>query len=277
VNSKGIFSECPLGCGFGLEPSQILLPEGPLLKCKDCGQLVSSTDGDTYKRRFQPFDEDNPIDTNPSVHKKRLRRVGRHMRLPPGETRLLDVGCNVGTFLQEARTEGFIATGVEPDKRAVEIGAGSGLDIKCGYLHEMNFAENSHDMITLFEVIEHLEKPVGLMRECRRILKPSGLVFLTTGNTRSWTVKFLRERWDYFDLSLGHISFFSPSSMLRLAERAGFEVESIETKSVSFQNGLCGSNLERFAKKMIGEALNLPARALSRGHDMAVVLKKDAQ
>ncbi|MFO7462079.1 MAG: class I SAM-dependent methyltransferase [Desulfatiglandales bacterium] len=276
IKLKAMINECPLGCTSGFEPSHIVLPEGPLLKCRDCGQLVSSANEETYKRRFQPFDENNPIDPNPSVHRKRLRKVERLAGSRPGETCILDVGCNVGTFLHEAKARGFTATGVEPDRRAVEIGVGSGLDIRCGYLHEVGIAESSYDIITLFEVIEHLWEPIPLMQECRRILKPSGLVLLTTGNTQSWTVKFLGERWDYFDLALGHVSFFCPSSIVRLAEKAGFEVEKIETKSVSVRNGSSGSRLWGFARKMIGEALNVPARVFCRGHDMFVVLKKNA-
>lgn len=56
------------------------------------------------------------------------------MTLPPSETALLDVGCNVGTFLEQARTDGFRVTGMEPDASAVRAAASS-LDIRCGYLH----------------------------------------------------------------------------------------------------------------------------------------------
>jgi len=208
------------------------------------------------------------------VHLKRLKKVKRYTNLPPGVARLLDVGCNIGTFLQHAKTLGFQAMGVEPDREAAEVGAESGLDIKCGYLQGMNFAEGSFQIITLFEVIEHLTEPIALMRECRRILEPSGRMFITTGNTRSWTVRFVQEKWDYFALRLGHISFFNPASMVRLAEKAGFEVVRIETRSFTAQNGLSPSNLERFAKKMLGEALNWPAKMCQRGHDIFAVLKK---
>jgi len=252
----------------------IQLPEGSLLKCVKCGQLVTSSDMETYHRRFQPFDESNPIDRNPRVHVKRLRRMRRHMNRSPDETRLLDVGSNIGTFLNQARFQGYEVTGVDPDVNAVQTAAASGLNVKCGYLHEMHFADGHFDIITLFEVIEHLKDPIGLLRECNRILKLSGLLFITTGNTESWTVRFLKEDWDYFDLKLGHISFFSPSSMRMLAERTGFKVTKMETRSVSVQKRFCGSKLERNGRKVVGEILNLPARMLNRGHDMFVVLKK---
>jgi 2-polyprenyl-3-methyl-5-hydroxy-6-metoxy-1,4-benzoquinol methylase len=269
-----IFGECPLECGCGLEPSRIVLPEGPLLECRHCGHLVSSADCKTYERNFQPFGEGNPIDRNPRVHIKRLEKVKRFVHAPPGALRLLDVGCNMGTFLHQAKSQGFQAVGVEPDRAAAEAGVLAGLDIKCGYLPEMGFGEASFQVVTLFEVIEHLTEPIALMRECRRILARTGRMFITTGNTRSWTVRFLQEKWDYFALKLGHISFFNPASMVKLAEKAGFEVVRIETRSVSAQNGSCPSALKRFARKTLGEGLNLPAKMFDRGHDMFVVLKK---
>ena len=94
-----IFGECPLKCGCGLEPGRIILPEGPLLECGHCGHLVSSADNKTYERNFQPFDEANLIDRNPRVHINRLEKVKRYKDMPPGEVRLLDVGCKMGTFI----------------------------------------------------------------------------------------------------------------------------------------------------------------------------------
>lgn len=274
LSDARLFVECPLECGCGLEPSRIILPEGPLLECRHCGHLVTSADGKTYDENFQPFDEANPIDQNPRVHVKRLEKVKRYTDIPPGEVHLLDVGCNLGAFLHQAKARGFHAVGVEPDRTAAEAGAAAGLDIRYGYLQEMGFAEGSFQVVTLFEVIEHLTEPIALMRECRRILARSGRIFITTGNTRSWTVEFLKGNWDYFALKLGHISFFNPESMARLAEKADLQVVRIETGSVSAQTDFCPSALGRFSKKMVGEALNLPAKLFHRGHDMFVVLKK---
>ena len=277
MGSLSVINECPLNCDCGLEPADIHLPEGSLLKCIKCGQLVTSSDVETYHRRFRPFDESNPIDPNPSVHVKRLRRARRHMDRSPGETRLLDVGCNIGTFLNQARLQGYRVTGVEPDEKAVQTATESGLNVKCGYLHDMHFPDEHFDIITLFEVIEHLKDPIGLLKECYRIIRPSGLLFITTGNTDSWTVRFLKEDWDYFDLKLGHISFFCSSSIRVLAERTGFNLSKVETRSVSLRRSSCSSRLKRRGRKMLGEMLSFPARVLNRGHDMFVVLKKKAR
>ena len=266
--------KCPVGCGSTLEPSDLLLPEGALLRCTQCGQLVSACDAETYQRRFQPFGEDNPIDRNPSVHRKRLRKVQRHVHLQPRGTRLLDIGCNIGTFLQVAKERGYSVLGVEPDPGAVEAGLRAGLDIRCGYLHEVNLGDAQYDIVTLFEVLEHLEDPAGLLKECRRILKPGGFLCMTTGNSRSWTARFMKGKWDYFDLKLGHISFFNPSSVSLMAERTGFEVVKIETKSVGLQRKEETSRVKYRMSKMVAEVLGLAAGRLNRGQNMFVTLRK---
>jgi len=270
-----IINSCPIGCDGSLVPSPLLLPEGPLFKCSQCGQFVSSCDNESYKRRFQPFDENHPIDHNPHVHAKRLRQVQKYASNGGSEKKtILDIGCNIGTFLGLAKAAGYLTLGVEPDTKAVQEGTGSGLDIRCGYLHDLKFADSSLDIVTLFEVIEHLDKPIGLLAECHRILKRTGFMFITTGNTSSWTVGWRGQHWDYFDLKLGHISFFNPLSMRMLARKAGFDVVKIETRSISLRDKESASWIEYRVAKLATEALSLPARLMKRGHDMLAVLRK---
>lgn len=273
-----IINECPIGCQGTLGSSDFMLPEGPLRRCNQCGQLVTVCDRESYGSRFQPFDEDHPIDRNPHVHLKRLARVQKYAPNGiHGQKAILDIGCNIGTFLGLAIEAGYRAIGVEPDPKAAQEAVGSGLDVRCGYLEDLNFPEEAFDLITLFEVIEHLEKPAALLQECHRILRTSGKMFITTGNTSSWSVRRRKEEWDYFDLKLGHISFFNPLSMGILARSGGFEVQKIETRSVSLQDKESASWLKYRLTKIAAEAMSLPARLLNRGHDMFVVLRKQAQ
>jgi len=270
-----IINECPVGCDGALVSGPFVLREGPLLKCNRCGQFVNSCDHETYRRRFQPFDKDHPIDRNPHVHAKRLRKVQTYAPNGFSEKKtILDIGCNIGTFLGLAKAAGYCTLGVEPDAKAVQEGIGSGLDIRCGYLHDLKLGDSTFDIITLFEVIEHLDKPQWLLAECHRILKKAGFMFITTGNTSSWTVKWRKQDWDYFGLKLGHISFFNTGSITVLARNTGFEVVNIATKSVSLRDRRGCSRVEYRIAKIAAEILSLPARLLNRGHDMFVVLKK---
>ena len=67
-------------------------------------------------------------------------------------------------------------------------------------------------------------------------MEPGGLLVLSTGNTASWTATSMKARWDYFQIAkdAGHVSFYNPRSLGRLAERSGFGVAHLETSRVRF-------------------------------------------
>jgi 2-polyprenyl-3-methyl-5-hydroxy-6-metoxy-1,4-benzoquinol methylase len=145
-----------------------------------------------------------------------------------------------------------------------------------GLLEEQRFPAASFDALTLFEVIEHLNDPRLLLRECRRVLKPGGILVISTGNTASWTAATMKSRWDYFQIAKdgGHISFFNPSSLRRLAANCGFAVERIDTARVKFHEKEDSARWLYAAGKMVAELLNVPARVLGKGHDMLAYLRR---
>src|SRR6185295_4266727 len=96
------------------------------------------------------------------------------------------------------------------------------------------------------------------------------------GNTASWTVRAMKGRWDYFDVArdAGHVSFFNPGSIERLAARCGYAVEGIETARVKFHDKGDVPRAAYLAGKLAAEALNLPARLAAAGHDMLAWLRR---
>ena len=102
-------------------------------------------------------------------------------------------------------------------------------------------------------------------------------MFLTTGNTASWTVGFLGERWDYFNMrdgGQGHISFFNPASISRIAMNVGFEVKAIESRRVKTVLKGKTRGVKYALGKLAQELLSAPAKLLNKGHDMMAVLRK---
>jgi len=271
------FTSCPLGCDSTLVKSDIVLPEGALLMCDECGQLLSQADEAVYNDAMQRFESQHGVDPNPRAHLRRLRRIESYWSMPPAETRILDVGCSFGTFLAILTERGYMAEGVEPAGNAAEACRKAGLKVHCGLLGDIGFENGEFDVITIFEVIEHLPDPRPLMEECHRVLRKGGMMFLSTGNARSWTARAMKGDWDYFSMldgGQGHISFFNPASIGRLAQSSGFSLVGIETRGVRFVHRKTHTGAGYALGKLAQEALSLPAKLISSGHDMLAVLRK---
>ena len=132
--------------------------------------------------------------------------------------------------------------------------------------------KESFDVITLFEVLEHLKDPLSLFKECHRILCSDGLLVIRTGNTDSWTFQYMKDRWKYFSIREhgGHISFFNPVSIRKLAERSGFTLTYIKTHRVCFyERGDIPFIYYRLIK-IVSDLLNAPAALCGKGHEMRV-------
>ncbi|HXY61967.1 MAG TPA: class I SAM-dependent methyltransferase, partial [Nitrospirota bacterium] len=193
---------------------------------------------------------------------------------PPQRTRLLDVGCSSGAFLADAKKFGFLETGVEPAAEPVKTAREFGLNVRQGFLHDLRFPDEAFDVITLFEVIEHLREPMELLRECRRILRREGIMVIGTGNAESWTVRLMKGDWDYFMNHGGHVSFYNPMSLAKLAGRAGFRVVRRETRGCSLYRRDQVSEMRYAISKVVREIMGLPAKLFDKGHDMVLFLKK---
>lgn len=276
---------CPVGCVGALVETKVVLPQGPLLECMECGQLLSQVTEEHYWRTMSAFDaadynqpSDRALERRRKVAMRRLRKIESLLGKPLQGTRLIDVGCSRGHFVAAAVDAGCDAEGIEPAPHVAAAARASGLRVREGLLEQAQFPEGSFDVVTMFEVIEHLRDPIPLMRECRRILKPAGILCLSTGNARSWTAAAMGARWDYFQIECdaGHISFYNPGSMALLAARTGFGIEALNTSRVSFaRKGEVPAPVYAMLK-VIAELLNAPSRIAGYGHDMLAYLRRKA-
>jgi predicted Zn finger-like uncharacterized protein len=281
--SERLITTCPVGCGARFEVSDVDLPEGRLLRCSACGQLVSQISETAYRASMQAFDSpefDRPspaeVERRRGTAARRLTRIGKLLDTTATRLKLLDVGCSRGDFVAAAADLGLHAEGVEPAAHIAEGARRAGRTVHTGQLEEQRFPAHSFDAVTLFEVIEHLKEPIALLRECHRILRPGGVLLLSTGNGESWTADAMKGRWDYFQIErdAGHVSFFNPRSITLLARRTGFSVARLRSSRVKLLAKGQALLPAYLLAKLAAEALNLPAGVLGKGHDMLVYLRR---
>lgn len=171
----------------------------------------------------------------------------RFLRALPGG-RLLDVGCGSGDWMLSMRDLGWDVTGVDFDENAVSVGRRKGLTVHCGSLEHQNFSSNTFNAVTLNHVIEHVPDPLGLLRECVRVLIPGGQLVLFTPNGESLGHRIFKESWRGLEPPR-HLHIFSFPSMYRALQLAGFQRlsvipwigSSILYESYLLKHGLAGS------------------------------------
>jgi 2-polyprenyl-3-methyl-5-hydroxy-6-metoxy-1,4-benzoquinol methylase len=153
---------------------------------------------------------------------RRLREISRY-KTGPG--RLLDVGCALGYFMDAARGAGWETIGIElSDYAADHARRRGGATVHVGELSHAALPESGVDVITLWDVVEHMADPLTQLRECRRVIKPNGLLAMSTPDIGSSVAKLTGERWMGFKLADEHLFYFSRSTATQLLEMSGFEV-----------------------------------------------------
>jgi SAM-dependent methyltransferase len=169
--------------------------------------------------------------------------------MKPGK--LLDVGCGGGVFLHRMLKLGWSVAGVDFDPKAVEhakIRCGSAVPILHSDLAGAHFEDDAFHAITLSHVIEHAPDPVGLLAECKRILKPGGRIVVTTPNIQSSGHKRFRDCWWGLD-SPRHLQVFSPAAIRECARKAGFSGIKVSTTAANADTFMGGSFGFEEAKK----------------------------
>jgi SAM-dependent methyltransferase len=147
-----------------------------------------------------------------------ITRVVSHLAELDAKTRWLDYGCGNGGLVRHVRGAvgcealGFEEGGIVPAAREAGVPILDRADLAG--------VEGSFDVVTSIEVLEHVADPVETLTRIRRLLRPGGVFFYTTGNARPFRDRLLD--WSYFRPEI-HISLYEPESMRRALERAGFE------------------------------------------------------
>jgi SAM-dependent methyltransferase len=164
-------------------------------------------------------------DTNSLAAEQKLRYVRRFC---DGGT-LIDVGASYGHFLAPA-SAAFDARGFEVNGEAVEFSRRTfNVENMTGSLYAWPPAlESPADVITCWDVIEHVEDPGAALRIMGAHLKPGGWLFLSTPDAGSWLARILGRRWHYLD-PLQHINVFSRRNLAALVEANGLRVRNART------------------------------------------------
>jgi 2-polyprenyl-3-methyl-5-hydroxy-6-metoxy-1,4-benzoquinol methylase len=141
----------------------------------------------------------------------------------PSRTSALDIGAGDGAFVEELLSLGFAdVVGVEPSIAPIEAAkpAIRGY-LRCGIFAAEQFAAGSFDLITCFQVIEHVWDPVKITSDALALLKPGGLFFIVAHDRRAFSARLMGTKSPIFDIE--HLQLFDKPTGATLLRNAGFD------------------------------------------------------
>ncbi len=208
-----------------------------MVQCTDCGLVYISPRpaaeelytlyGETYFRNDESSvvgytdylaDESNIRKTS----QRRMKHIEKFIQ-PPG--RMLDVGCATGFFIVEAHNRGWKVEGLDVSAFAVQYtDERFGFKTYHGSLMEAELRQGDYDVVTMWDVIEHVPDPKTSIQIVADLLRPGGIFELSTPDIASIPAKLTGKRWIGYKLADEHIYYFSVRTLSQMLNEAGFDV-----------------------------------------------------
>jgi SAM-dependent methyltransferase len=200
-----------------------------MVRCRTCGLVrsdpVLGADHLAQLYRESTFDYGDELDGLRATYRRALATVAE---LVPERAGLLDIGTGSGFVLELAQDSGWTGLrGVEPSEDAI---AKARPDVRPMIAQDVMrpglFEPGSFDAVSMFQVLDHMPDPLDLLAECRRVLRPGGVAMAFNHNVTAWSARLLGQRSPIIDVE--HTYLYSPSTIRRLFDCAGFEVVSVK-------------------------------------------------
>jgi len=202
-----------------------------LVKCDNCS-FVFSQKIPSFQELAALYNKYSRDDYLSPVTVKRFHEILDRLEKFRQTNNMLDVGCGIGYFLEEAAKRKWNVYGTEFTDEAVRICSAKGIKMQQGKLNPHNYEPNSFDVIISVEVIEHLNNPVEEIKNFRTLLRTGGAVYITTPNFDSLSRKLLKEKWNVLTYP-EHLCYYTRTTLTRLFYDCGFRRSAMRTTGVS--------------------------------------------
>ncbi len=197
-----------------------------VVQCKRCGYVYANPrwSGDDILDAYTAVEDETYVEERLGrelTFAKHLQAMEKYTGVGNGRS-LLDVGAYIGVFVEVAQKAGWDAWGIEPSEWAANYAQENGLPVIHGTQTAPELADKQFDVVTMWDVIEHVPDPSGEMAQAYQLLKPGGWLVLHTMDIDSRMAKVMGSRWPW--LMDMHIHYFSQKTMAEMLQKNGFEV-----------------------------------------------------
>ena len=147
--------------------------------------------------------------------------------------KILDIGCGDGHFLEVAKRKGWDVYGTEFNREAVEVGEQKGIKMHEGLIQQFSLA-NEFDVITSFEVLEHITDGNEHVAKIQSLLRKGGLFYFTTPNFNAFSRRLLGGKWKIIEYP-EHLTYYTVQTVTRLLVQNGLKRLNILTTGITFR------------------------------------------
>jgi 2-polyprenyl-3-methyl-5-hydroxy-6-metoxy-1,4-benzoquinol methylase len=260
--------------------------------CNNCGLIyLNPRPTPDEINRYYPTGYEPHHTANTSTdqwHKKRMHQIQLHYveTKRPQKGTLLDIGCATGDFLKEAKDNEWYVQGIEMIPEAAQVARNQyNLPILTGAVESIPLPVNKFDVITLWDVVEHLTQPAEVFNRCFQALKPDGWLIFAIPNLSSFDRFLFGNSWVGWEAPR-HYYFFTEQTLSQMMHKTGFKL--IDTKclvggkgvfQLSFKTRFQKSNFWPLLEKILPLLLTIlwPYRQLSYRMNKGSVITYAAQ
>ncbi len=197
-----------------------------IVQCRHCGHVYANPrwQGDDLLDAYQAVEDEAYV----RERQGRELTFSRHLAAleevtgPPAGRSLLDVGAYIGVFVEVARASGWDACGIEPSAWAVRAARRRGLPVIQGTQDSPELAGRRFDVITMWDVIEHVDDPAAELARAYQLLKPGGWIAVHTMDVDSLTARLMGRRWPW--LMDMHVHYFNRRTLVQLLRKQHFQI-----------------------------------------------------
>lgn len=275
---------CPL-CGADNAQPRYRLTRGSIVTCTVCDfhYVSPRLPSAEIHAKLQAWAEQDVVDAprlrvafepgTLATYRSHLDRLVPHLSGP--RRRLLDLGCSTGALLTVARDLGWDVEGAELGRDSARY-ARNQLGLTVHEQSLFDFApQHRYEVVSLLEVIEHLEAPVQALKHIHELLEPSGLLLLSTPNFDSLFRRLYGTDWWVINCEDEHIMFFTRKTLTRALEESGFEVLDLRTRSIDIA-GLVRTLVARLRRSRT-RRMSAASGIVQRDHDHGYYDARDAK
>lgn len=287
--------DCPVCKSKQIEIKFNLTEERQILSCLFCGVefLFPQLNDDELKKLYSENyyqswgiqgeqENESAKQMKIATFRLRLNRIKKHI----AKGKILDVGCATGYFLEAAKEEGFTPYGVEFSEYSSAIAQKKigKKNIFFGTLEESNFSEKMFDVITMFDLIEHVRVPEQTLTKAAQLLSNNGIIAIMTPDTKTFSNNIMGKRWTHYKLE--HFFYFSQSAIHYVANQCNLKVVHYERSKKALNINYLHTQLNVYKHWLLTPLINLlhtllPNSLRARNFyfsigEMVVILKKQA-